>query len=143
MEDANPFCGPTDSSIIDFWWRLPPVSKLGWIPHSCALSHAYNGSLRFTSCASLRARVFDPEYYRHKHKEWWCLQYFYLSILSNNQFYLRKIGLLFASYKKKVKKCSMVFCYLLLIRNILEQIVQYCKICKKILFREDTTNTTI
>ena len=32
----NPFCGATDTPVLDFWWHLPWVSKPGWIP--CMLS---------------------------------------------------------------------------------------------------------
>ena len=32
LEDISPFRGATDTPILDFWWRLPRVSKPGWIP---------------------------------------------------------------------------------------------------------------
>ena len=32
LEDMSPFCGATDTPFLDFWWRLPWVSKPGWIP---------------------------------------------------------------------------------------------------------------
>ena len=28
----SPFCGATDTPVLDFWWCLPWVSKPGWIP---------------------------------------------------------------------------------------------------------------
>ena len=31
LEDISPFCGATDIAVLDFWWRLPRVSKPGWI----------------------------------------------------------------------------------------------------------------
>ena len=40
LEDTSPFCGATDTPVLDFWWRLPWVSKLGWIPHLHAPSSA-------------------------------------------------------------------------------------------------------
>ena len=45
----GPFCGATDTPVLDFWWRLLWVSKPGWTPHLCASSPAHNGFLRFTS----------------------------------------------------------------------------------------------
>ena len=36
--DTSPFHGATDTHALDFWWRLPWVSKPGWIP-CCVLSH--------------------------------------------------------------------------------------------------------
>ena len=32
LEDIIFFCGATDTLILDFWWYLPCVSILGWIP---------------------------------------------------------------------------------------------------------------
>ena len=40
------FCGATDTPV---WWRLPWVSKPGWIPRLRALLPACNWFLRFTS----------------------------------------------------------------------------------------------
>ena len=31
LEDTCPFCGATDTPVLEFWWRLPWVSKTGWI----------------------------------------------------------------------------------------------------------------
>ena len=31
LEDISPFCGATDTSVLDFWWHLSWVSKPGWI----------------------------------------------------------------------------------------------------------------
>ena len=45
----SPFCGATDTPVLDFWWYLPWVSKPGWIPRLPALSPACNEFLRFTS----------------------------------------------------------------------------------------------
>ena len=52
LEDVSPFCGATDTSVLDFWWCLPWVSKPGWIPCLHALSPAWNEFLRFTSGAT-------------------------------------------------------------------------------------------
>ena len=30
LEDTCPFCGATDTPVLDFWWRLPWVSKPRW-----------------------------------------------------------------------------------------------------------------
>ena len=30
LEDISPFRGATDTPVLDFWWRLLWVSKLGW-----------------------------------------------------------------------------------------------------------------
>ena len=49
VEDISPFRGATDTSVLDFWQRLPWVSKPGWIPCLCTLSPACNEFLRFTS----------------------------------------------------------------------------------------------
>ena len=49
LEDISPFRGATDTPVLDFWWHLPWVSKLGWIPHLCALSPVCNEFQRFTS----------------------------------------------------------------------------------------------
>ena len=43
------FSGATDTSVLDFWWCLPWVSKPGWIPHLHASLPGHNGFLRFTS----------------------------------------------------------------------------------------------
>ena len=49
LEDMSPFCGATDTPVLDFWWRLPWVSKPGWIPCLRALSPVCHEFLRFTS----------------------------------------------------------------------------------------------
>ena len=49
MEDISPFCGVTDTSVLDFWWRLLWVSKLRGITHLYASSPVSSGFLRFTS----------------------------------------------------------------------------------------------
>ena len=36
LEDIGPFCRATDTSVLDFWWCLPWVSKPRWI--LCMLS---------------------------------------------------------------------------------------------------------
>ena len=43
------FLWANDTPVLDFWWRLPWVSKAVWIPHLCAFSPAHNGFLRFNS----------------------------------------------------------------------------------------------
>ena len=48
----NPFCGASDTPVLDFWWHLPWVSKPGWIPHLHALLPVCNEFLRFTSGAT-------------------------------------------------------------------------------------------
>ena len=36
LEDVCPFCGTTDTPVLDLWWRLPWVSKPGWMfSHLC------------------------------------------------------------------------------------------------------------
>ena len=40
FEDISPFRGDIDTPVLDFWWRLPWVSKPGWIPCLRALSPA-------------------------------------------------------------------------------------------------------
>ena len=50
LEDTSPFRGAADTPILDFWWRLRWVSKLGWIPSLACPAH--NGFLRFTSGAT-------------------------------------------------------------------------------------------
>ena len=52
FEDMSPFCGATDTPVLDFWWCLPWVSKPGWIPRLRALSPACQEFLRFTSGAT-------------------------------------------------------------------------------------------
>ena len=32
LEDISPFCGATDTSVLDFGRHLPWLSKPGWIP---------------------------------------------------------------------------------------------------------------
>ena len=49
-----PFCWVTDTPVLDFWWHLLSVSKLGWMP-PCMLSHLHANRyefLRFTSSAT-------------------------------------------------------------------------------------------
>ena len=50
FQDTSPFCGATDTLVLDFWWCLPWVSKP--VPCLCAFSPVYNGFLRFTSGAT-------------------------------------------------------------------------------------------
>ena len=45
----NPFCGATDTAVLDFWRRLPWISKPVWIPRLRASSPTCNGVPRFTS----------------------------------------------------------------------------------------------
>ena len=33
LEDISPFCGATDTPVLDFWWGLPRGSKPVWIPY--------------------------------------------------------------------------------------------------------------
>ena len=33
LKDVSPFRGAINTSVLDFWWRLPWVSKPGWISH--------------------------------------------------------------------------------------------------------------
>ena len=52
LKDTSPFCGAIDTPALDFWWRVPWVSKPGWIP-TCVLPHmGVIGFLRFTSGAT-------------------------------------------------------------------------------------------
>ena len=32
LEDISPFCGATDTPVLDFWWHPAWVSKPGWVP---------------------------------------------------------------------------------------------------------------
>ena len=45
LEDISPFCGTTGTSVLDFWWYLPWVSKPGWIPFWWAYCNRFH---RFT-----------------------------------------------------------------------------------------------
>ena len=49
LEDTSPFCGATDATLFDFWWRLSWVSKPDWIPHFHASLPVCNGLVWFTS----------------------------------------------------------------------------------------------
>ena len=51
LEDMSPFCGATDTPILDFWWHLLWVSKPKWVLPYSSLAEAYviKHSLRFTS----------------------------------------------------------------------------------------------
>ena len=79
LEDISPFRETTDTPVLDFWRRLPWVSKPGWIPHLHALLPACNKFLRFTSGAtpadyievSMTAEPFNPCTCRRVHKHWW------------------------------------------------------------------------
>ena len=48
-EDTRPFRGAPDTHVLDFWWRLPWVSKAGWIPRLRASSPVHNRFHRFIS----------------------------------------------------------------------------------------------
>ena len=49
----SPFCGATDTHVLDFWWCMPWISKPhGWSPRLCALLPVHIGILRFTSGAT-------------------------------------------------------------------------------------------
>ena len=52
LEDTSPFCGATDTPVLDFQWHLPWVSKPGWIPRLRASSPVHNACLRFISGAT-------------------------------------------------------------------------------------------
>ena len=52
LEDMSPFCGATDTPVLDFWWCLSWVSKPGLIPRLRALSPVCHEFLRFTSGAT-------------------------------------------------------------------------------------------
>ena len=41
LEDMSPFCGATDTPILDFWWRLLWVSKPDWVLPYSSLAEAY------------------------------------------------------------------------------------------------------
>ena len=45
LDDASLFCGATDTPVLDFWWRLPWVSKPEWIPWM--LSHLCDPQIHF------------------------------------------------------------------------------------------------
>ena len=51
FEDIGPFCGTTDTPVLDFWQQLPLVSKPGWILLlACFVAcTVWNIFLRFTS----------------------------------------------------------------------------------------------
>ena len=42
----SPFCGATDTPILDFWWHLLWVSKPEWVLPYSSLAEAY--MLRYT-----------------------------------------------------------------------------------------------
>ena len=46
LEHISPFRGATYAPVLDFWWRLPWVSKPGWVSFACFLACV---TLRFTS----------------------------------------------------------------------------------------------
>ena len=46
LEDMSPFCGATDTPILDFWWCLLWVSKPEWVLPYSSLVEAY--VLRYT-----------------------------------------------------------------------------------------------
>ena len=76
LEDISPFRGATDTPVLDFWRRLPWVSKPGRIPRLRALSPACNEFLSFTSGVTpadfLRsAKPFWSTTCRRVHKHWW------------------------------------------------------------------------
>ena len=48
----SPFCGASDTPVLDFWPCLPWVSKPGWVPCLHALSPVCNEFLRFTTGAT-------------------------------------------------------------------------------------------
>ena len=52
LEDTSSFCRATDTPVLDFWWCLLCVSKLGGIPSLYASSPVSNGFLRFTTGAT-------------------------------------------------------------------------------------------
>ena len=58
LEDISPFCGATDTPVLDFWWRFPWVSKPGG-PLACMLSH-----LRVMNS-------WDSPLVRHLLTSWW------------------------------------------------------------------------
>ena len=41
LEDMSPFCGATDTPVLDFWWRLLWVSKPEWFLAYSSLAEAY------------------------------------------------------------------------------------------------------
>ena len=71
---SSPFCGVADTPVLDFWWRLPWVSKPERIPNLCASVPAHNGFLRFT-CGATPANLWrvsiDPHTCACFNKHWW------------------------------------------------------------------------
>ena len=71
LEDISPFRGATDTPVLDFWWRLPWVSKPGWIP--CMLSRLSDPQIHlwcdtcWTSWPAWQLNLLDP----CAHKHWW------------------------------------------------------------------------
>ena len=51
LENTCPFCGATDTPVLDFWLCLSRVSRSMWIRRFYASSHVCNGFFRFTSGA--------------------------------------------------------------------------------------------
>ena len=58
LEDMSPFCGATDTPILDFWWRLLWVSKPEWVLPYSSLAEAY------LLCYTFNAELIPAEEYQ-------------------------------------------------------------------------------
>ena len=66
--NLSPFCGTTETLVLDFWWYLPWISQPRWIPRLHTSPPPSSSFLRLTSgatpvdllAASMTAKLFDP-----------------------------------------------------------------------------------
>ena len=64
LEDTSAFYGVTDTPVLDFWWRLPWVSKPVWIPFfACFLAWGKN----LVQCALLYPVNFLAGWHNRRH----------------------------------------------------------------------------
>ena len=80
LEDISPFYGSTDTPVLDFWWRLPWVSKPWWslacLLHCLCAMDSWDSALVWhllTSWQSARRpNHFFHHVYIYKEDCWFC-----------------------------------------------------------------------
>ena len=93
LEDINPFCGTTDTLVLDFWWRLAWVLKARVDSLVCMLCHLHatyysDSPLVRPLLTPWRPSRFDP------HFEHWCLSIWFALMSADD-------------YRDKVNLCCL------------------------------------
>ena len=66
-EDISPFRGASDNPVLDFWWRLPWISKAGWITYVLSRSCDHQIHLWCDTCWLYRGQYGSWAFSIHVH----------------------------------------------------------------------------